>query len=80
MRTPKNIRLKRAYRSDETVRIDDGVAALDDVAVAHLLAVLVVGVLVIFHVETELVVGWNGLATSKEQQQKRRKKNVYRCN
>lgn len=46
--------------TDESVRVDDRVAALDHVAVALFLAVLVVGELVVLDVETELV-GWVGL-------------------
>lgn len=40
---------------DETIAVDHGVGALDSVTVSLLLAVLVVGVLVVVHVETELV-------------------------
>lgn len=44
-------------RSNEAVRIDHRVAALDHVAFTTLLAVLVVGELVVFHIEAELVRG-----------------------
>lgn len=40
---------------NKAVAVDDGVRALDDITVALLLAVLVVGILVIAHIETELV-------------------------
>lgn len=42
-------------RPDETVRIDDRVAALDHVAVTRFLAILVVGEFVVFHIEAKLV-------------------------
>lgn len=41
--------------ADESVRVNHGVAALDHVSVTLLLAVLVVGELIVLHVETELV-------------------------
>lgn len=40
---------------NETVRIDNRIAAFDDVAIAALFAILVVGEFVIFDVEAELV-------------------------
>lgn len=42
-------------RSDETVGIDDRVAALDHVAVSRFFAILIVGELVVFYVESKLV-------------------------
>lgn len=43
--------------SDESIGIDDGVAALDHAIIADLLPVLVVGKLVVFNVKAELVGG-----------------------
>lgn len=42
---------------DEAIAVDHRVGALDDVTVSLFFAVLVVGVLVVVHVETELVRG-----------------------
>lgn len=40
---------------NEAVAVDNGIRALDNVTVALLFAVLVVGVLVVIHIESELV-------------------------
>lgn len=45
------------HRADETIGVHHGVAALDDGSVADLLAVLVVGELIVLHVESKLVRG-----------------------
>jgi len=52
--------------ADESVRVDDAVAALDLVSLALLLPVLVVGEKIVFHVERE-VVGRVGLLNASEQ-------------
>lgn len=60
------------HGAQESVRIDDRVASLDHIAVAHLLAVLVVRELVVLDVEAELVRG------AELQRQKRAAINVIR--
>lgn len=40
---------------NETIAVDNGIRALDDVTIALLFAILVVSVLVVAHVESELV-------------------------
>lgn len=45
------------HGADETIGVHHGVAAFDDGSVADLLAVLVVGELIILHIESKLVRG-----------------------
>lgn len=60
------------YRTNEAIRIDHRVAAFDHITITHLFAVLVVGEFVVFHIETELIVGWDGLRTGKIEEKEMR--------
>lgn len=50
--------------TNETIRIDDRVAAFDLVAITNFFAILIVGVFVVFHIEAELV-RWVGVLQSR---------------